>query len=117
MTDNALEFLYTPPVLGMERLTSLEFPEMSKFLLTHQRGPLNRLSSTSLTTIYTYMSSFYEGLHRNPSPLFLVINLGGYTKGARNDVLAARPSPIQIQLMGYAGTLGAGYQPFQCCHV
>jgi predicted O-linked N-acetylglucosamine transferase (SPINDLY family) len=41
-----------------------------------------------------------------------VINLGGYTKGARNDVLAARPCPVQIQLMGYAGTLGAGYISF-----
>ena len=37
-----------------------------------------------------------------------VINLGGYTKGARNDVFAARPCPVQLQLMGYAGTLGAG---------
>ncbi len=37
-----------------------------------------------------------------------VVNLGGYTKGARNDVFAARPAPVQMQLMGYAGTLGAG---------
>ena len=37
-----------------------------------------------------------------------MINLGGYTKGARNDVFAARPCPVQMQLMGYAGTLGAG---------
>ena len=42
----------------------------------------------------------------------LVVNLGGYTKGARNDVLAARPAPVQMQLMGYAGTLGAGHQLF-----
>lgn len=38
----------------------------------------------------------------------LVINLGGYTKGARNDVFAARPCPVQLQLIGYPGSLGAG---------
>lgn len=40
--------------------------------------------------------------------VFAVINLGGYTKGARNDVFAARPCPVQMQLIGYAGSLGAG---------
>jgi predicted O-linked N-acetylglucosamine transferase (SPINDLY family) len=39
----------------------------------------------------------------------LVINLGGYTKGSRNEIFAVRPSPVQISLMGFAGTLAAGY--------
>lgn len=38
----------------------------------------------------------------------IVINLGGYTKGAKNEIFAARPCPIQISLMGFAGTLAAG---------
>lgn len=37
-----------------------------------------------------------------------VVNLNGYTKGARNDVFAARPSPLQISFLGFAGTLAAG---------
>lgn len=40
--------------------------------------------------------------------MYAVINLGGYTKGARNDIFAARPAPVQLQLMGFAGTLAAG---------
>lgn len=40
--------------------------------------------------------------------IHILINLGGYTKGARNDVFAARASPIQISMIGYAGTSGAG---------
>jgi hypothetical protein len=40
-----------------------------------------------------------------------VVNLGGYTKGARNDIFAARPAPIQLQFMGFAGTLAAGKSP------
>lgn len=41
--------------------------------------------------------------------IHILINLGGYTKGARNDVFAVRTCPVQIQLMGYAGTLSAGW--------
>lgn len=37
-----------------------------------------------------------------------VVNLNGYTKGARNDIFAVRPAPIIISLMGFAGTLSAG---------
>lgn len=39
--------------------------------------------------------------------ILMLVNLNGYTKGARNDVFAARPSPLQMTYMGFAGTLGA----------
>ncbi|RKP35609.1 glycosyl transferase family 41-domain-containing protein [Dimargaris cristalligena] len=39
--------------------------------------------------------------------IHILINLNGYTKGARNEVFAARPAPVQISYMGFAGTLGA----------
>ncbi|KAF2723378.1 glycosyltransferase family 41 protein [Polychaeton citri CBS 116435] len=41
-----------------------------------------------------------DGIH-------VLINLNGYTRGARNEVFAARPAPIQMSFMGFAGTLGA----------
>ncbi|KAI0669899.1 TPR-like protein [Trametes maxima] len=47
--------------------------------------------------------------------IHILINLGGYTKGARNDIFAARPCPVQMQLMGYAGTLGAGWCDYLIC--
>ncbi|KKA28585.1 hypothetical protein TD95_004727 [Thielaviopsis punctulata] len=37
----------------------------------------------------------------------ILVNLNGYTRGARNDVFAARPAPIQMSFMGFAGTMGA----------
>lgn len=43
---------------------------------------------------------------------FPVVNLGGYTKGSRNEIFAARPSPVQVSLMGFAGTLAAGASSF-----
>lgn len=41
-----------------------------------------------------------DGIH-------ILVNLNGYTRGARNDIFAARPAPIQMSFMGFAGTLGA----------
>lgn len=37
----------------------------------------------------------------------VLVNLNGYTRGAKNEVFAARPAPIQMSFMGFAGTLGA----------
>src|ERR1700716_4000391 len=39
--------------------------------------------------------------------IHVLVNLNGYTRGARNEVFAARPAPIQMSFMGFAGTLGA----------
>ncbi|KAK4992089.1 hypothetical protein LTR66_006386, partial [Elasticomyces elasticus] len=41
-----------------------------------------------------------DGIH-------ILVNLNGYTRGARNEVFASRPAPIQMSFMGFAGTLGA----------
>ncbi|KAG0747849.1 hypothetical protein G6F57_007483 [Rhizopus arrhizus] len=43
-----------------------------------------------------------DGIH-------ILINLNGYTKGARNEIFAARPCPVQCSFMGFAGTLGGGW--------
>lgn len=40
--------------------------------------------------------------------IHILVNLNGYTKGARNEIFAARPAPLQVSVMGYAGTMGAG---------
>jgi protein O-GlcNAc transferase len=40
--------------------------------------------------------------------IHVLVNLGGYTKAARNDIFATRPCPVQMSLMGYAATSGAG---------
>jgi len=40
--------------------------------------------------------------------IHVLVNLNGYTKGGKNEIFAARPCPIQIATMGFAGTMGAG---------
>lgn len=39
----------------------------------------------------------------------ILVDLNGHTQGARTDVLAMRPAPVQINYLGYPGTMGADY--------
>lgn len=39
----------------------------------------------------------------------IAIDLGGYTQDARPDLLAYRPAPVQVNYLGYPGSLGAEY--------
>jgi protein O-GlcNAc transferase len=42
----------------------------------------------------------------------ILINLNGYTRGARNEIFAQQPAPVQVAYMGFPGTLGASYIQF-----
>jgi predicted O-linked N-acetylglucosamine transferase (SPINDLY family) len=42
----------------------------------------------------------------------MLFDLMGHTAGARPDVFAAHAAPIQINYLGYAGTLGASYYDY-----
>jgi predicted O-linked N-acetylglucosamine transferase (SPINDLY family) len=39
----------------------------------------------------------------------IAVDLNGFTDGLRPDVLARRPVPVQVNYLGYAGTMGAAY--------
>src|SRR5438132_5990834 len=39
----------------------------------------------------------------------IVIDLTGYTAHGRTGILAFRPAPIQVNFLGYPGTLGADF--------
>ncbi|KAF5768392.1 putative protein O-GlcNAc transferase [Helianthus annuus] len=45
----------------------------------------------------------------NEDQIQILINLNGYTKGARNEIFALQPAPIQVSYMGFPGTTGASY--------
>jgi predicted O-linked N-acetylglucosamine transferase (SPINDLY family) len=36
----------------------------------------------------------------------ILVNMNGYTKGARNEIFALQPAPIQAMWLGYPGTSG-----------
>jgi protein O-GlcNAc transferase len=39
----------------------------------------------------------------------IAVDLNGHTDGARPDVFAHKPAPVQVNYLGYAGTLGQDY--------
>lgn len=48
---------------------------------------------------------YADGIH-------ILVNMNGYTKGARNEIFALRPAPIQVMWLGYPGTSGASYMDY-----
>ncbi|XP_046372037.1 UDP-N-acetylglucosamine--peptide N-acetylglucosaminyltransferase 110 kDa subunit-like isoform X1 [Haliotis rufescens] len=46
-----------------------------------------------------------DGIH-------VLINMNGYTKGARNELFALRPAPVQVMWLGYPGTSGASFMDY-----
>lgn len=48
---------------------------------------------------------YKDGIH-------ILVNMNGYTKGARNEIFALRPAPIQVMWLGYPGTSGASFMDY-----
>jgi len=54
-------------------------------------------------------SDFYVAKLLHSLEVDIAIDLMGYTRRSRTSIFAFRPSPIQINYLGYPGTMGAGY--------
>ena len=39
----------------------------------------------------------------------ILVDLKGFTQDARTNVFSSRPAPIQVNYLGYPGTMGASY--------
>lgn len=46
-----------------------------------------------------------QAIHRDG--IHILIDLKGFTQGTRTSILALRPAPLQVNYLGYPGTLGA----------
>ncbi|MDD3030374.1 MAG: tetratricopeptide repeat protein [Alphaproteobacteria bacterium] len=42
----------------------------------------------------------------------ILVDLKGYTNGTRTDILTDRPAPIQVNYLGYPGTMGADFMDY-----
>lgn len=42
----------------------------------------------------------------------VLVNMNGYTKGARNEIFALKPAPVQVMWLGYPGTSGASFMDY-----
>jgi predicted O-linked N-acetylglucosamine transferase (SPINDLY family) len=43
------------------------------------------------------------------SEIDILVDLKGYTRGARTSILARRPAPVQVNYLGYPGSMGADF--------
>ncbi|XP_021934917.1 UDP-N-acetylglucosamine--peptide N-acetylglucosaminyltransferase 110 kDa subunit [Zootermopsis nevadensis] len=48
----------------------------------------------------------------NADGIHVLVNMNGYTKGARNEIFALRPAPVQVMWLGYPGTSGASFMDY-----
>lgn len=48
----------------------------------------------------------------NSDGIQILINMNGYTKGARNEIFALKPAPIQVMWLGYPGTSGSDFMDY-----
>lgn len=62
----------------------------------------NFLDVSAWSNAQTIDRILHDGIH-------ILMNLNGYTKGAKNEVFAARPCPVQMQFMGFAGGMASGW--------
>ncbi|MDH4284052.1 MAG: tetratricopeptide repeat protein [Gallionellaceae bacterium] len=42
----------------------------------------------------------------------IAVDLGGYTSDTRTDIFAFRPAPVQVNYLGYPGTMGTEYMDY-----
>jgi protein O-GlcNAc transferase len=86
--------------------------DVTCYALTPDDGSVWRRKIAEETEKFKDVSGLLNGeLARavNADGIHILINLNGYTKGARNEVFALQPAPIQASYMGYCGTMGADY--------
>lgn len=50
--------------------------------------------------------------HIHKDGVHILINLNGYTKGARSEIFCLRPSPVQAMWLGYPGSSGADFMDY-----
>merc|ERR1719334_598420 len=48
----------------------------------------------------------------NADGIHILVNMNGYTKGARNEIFALKPAPVQAMWLGYPGTSGASFMDY-----
>ncbi len=97
-----------------EQHDKTRFETIALSLGSEDHGPLrNRVAAT--------FDHFIEVRHKSTAEIAellrameidIAIDLAGYTAGARPDIFSRRPAPIQVNYLGYPGTMGMAYYDY-----
>jgi predicted O-linked N-acetylglucosamine transferase (SPINDLY family) len=73
-------------------------------------GPMRRRLNQAFDVFHDVSSlsdiETAQAVHR--AGIGILVDLKGFTMGARTGVMMLRPAPVQVNFLGYPGTLGAG---------
>lgn len=81
---------------------ALTASDQSQWRLRIENESENFRDISGLTAKQSAEAIANDGIH-------VLVNCNGYTKGARTELFALRPAPVQVAFMGFPGTLGAHY--------
>lgn len=97
----------------MQSIFGLHNPESVRahcYATTASDGSIHRQQIEKEAPVFVDVSSWkVERLINRilDDKIHVLVNLNGYTRGAKNELFAARPAPVHMSFMGFAGTLGA----------
>ena len=83
----------------------------SSGLVVIQFDPPGGFATASVGTWHRFSLTARESLAQ-ADRIQVAINLNGYTKGARNEIFALCPAPVQTSYMGFPATTGASFLPY-----
>jgi predicted O-linked N-acetylglucosamine transferase (SPINDLY family) len=99
-------------VFGMHDLSRFEVfiyattpTDQSPYRKKIEREAEHFLDVSTWTNQAIISRALQDGIH-------IGVNLSGFTKGARNEIFAARPFPVSIHYMGFAGGLAATWNDY-----
>ncbi|KAG2593799.1 hypothetical protein PVAP13_5NG012636, partial [Panicum virgatum] len=86
--------------------------------LSHLMGSVFGMHNKDIVEVFCYALSRDDGMEwrqrikgevEHFMDIQILINLNGYTKGARNEIFAMQPAPIKVSYMEFPATTGASY--------
>ena len=109
--------LHATPVLMTELWERLDRGRIEAFaygILPEDRGPIGRRIRSALEHFADVSAETDAAIAQRirEDRVAIVFDLNGYTTHARSEIFALRPAPLQINYVGYPGTLGAEWYDY-----
>jgi len=95
----------------IERLRSSALRTFGYATTANDGGPLRKRLSAAFHEFHDLAATPLDNLFRKlrEDRLDILIDLDGYCEGSHPELFALRPAPLQVNWLGYPGTLGAAW--------
>jgi predicted O-linked N-acetylglucosamine transferase (SPINDLY family) len=106
LREHAIAYLATEV---WERHDAARFATFAYAIGPSDRSPLRERIRAAFGTFHACHDRTPEDVARlvRDDGIDVLVDLNGYTTHARSEIFAARPAPVQVQWLGFLGTMGA----------